>query len=641
MKENELYRALDASVTGCQPSDYWKNRMVRQIVKGEEMKKRTKLSAGAILVAALLLISTVALGVGALIHEYYARVAQMDKEGALDRWQLEDKIRFINAMQECNFELDEGLYAQAGDESLPAGQREAAADRLINNTYGELLQQNLSYYQTKDGDTLGMAPDVYTVFEERYFAEHPDWEDSEESYQAYYDAMGHYLRDEIGVLDNYSDTVPEPPVIDEAFAVSALKKQMTEELDWDAEAVEALAPQAEWDESFRMWTVSGEVSAASMEKATDLRRDMDPVLEGKNIEKTETGYRCTVLVDEKGRTWRKDLDKEAFRREYQDEVIPVEKISVKRAMELAEAAVKEKYRPEEAAWKEVFADMADAGTGAENGRLNLVVFHNHFYRYFARDYLYGVLVNMATGKVEAAVDYREENQAPEWQLLACAARTEQYEGWYAHWKPESKQAFIEKVRACGLLPEHVFWQLARPTEEETDAFAAELFGAEGHLSLVNVKVMLHTLKGEEKAWDPETKLLADRMLRRYSISSEDLRGQQKTEGAEISAAEAERIIREAVCEAWEMPADALDRWTAVTRQVEDRVIEDITRPDPTKVNMVYYRVFLTRPDEEVGLDTFGGLDNFNYRIAMDGTVLTTETKTGWYSPKEDRERWRK
>ena len=31
MRENDLYRALDASVTGCQPSDYWKNRMVRQI----------------------------------------------------------------------------------------------------------------------------------------------------------------------------------------------------------------------------------------------------------------------------------------------------------------------------------------------------------------------------------------------------------------------------------------------------------------------------------------------------------------------------------------------------------------------------------------------------------------------------------
>ena len=460
------------------------------------------------------------------------------------------------------------------------------------------------------------------------------------------DALGYYLRD---VYDPFyaryqAGQWPEPAdsvIVDEAYAVRRLRDTMTEVMGWDPEAVESMIPVVQWDEAYHMWTVSGEVSAESMEKATDLRRDMDPVLEGKNIEKTETGYRCTVLVDEKGRIWRKDLDKEAFRREYQDEVIPVEKISVKQAMELAEAAVKEKYRPDESAWKEVFADMADAGTGEENGRLNLVVFHNHYYRYFARDYLYGVLVNMATGKVEAAVDYREENQGPEWQLLTCAARTEQSEGWYAHWKPESKQAFIEKIRACGLLPEHAFWQLARPSEAETDAFVAELFGAEGHLSLVNVKVMLHTLMGEEKAWDPETKLLADRMLRRYGISSEDLREQQETASAEISAAEAERIIRAAVCEAWEMPADALDKWTAVTRQVEDRVIEDITRPDPTKVNMVYYRVFLTRPDEEVGQDTFGGLDNFNYRVAMDGTVLTTERHPGWYSPKKKRERWSK
>ena len=641
MKEKDLYRALNASVTGCLPSDHWKNHMVRQIVKGEEMKKRTKLSFAVVVALVLVLISAVAVAVGILVHEYYARVAEMEQSGALDRWELADKVRFINTMKECNFELDEVLYTQAADESLPPEQRNAAADRLINNTYGELLQQNLLYYSTTEEDTLGMAPDVYAVFNERYYAEHPDWEDNEENYQAYFDAMGHYLRDEIGVLNRYSDTVPEPPVINEAWAVSALKSQMTEDLDWDTDAVEALVPQVEWDDDFRMWTVSGEVSAESMEKATDLRRDMAPVLTGKNIEKTETGYRYTILVDEKGRTWRKDLDKEAFRREYQDQVIPVEKISVKRAMELAETAVKEKYRPDENAWKEVFTDIADAGTGEENGRLNLFVFHNHYYRYFARDYLYGVLVNMATGNVEAAVDYREENQAPEWQLLACAARMEQSEGWYAHWKPESKQAFIEKIRACGLLPEHAFWQLAQPSEAETDAFVAELFGAEGHLSLVNVKVMLHTLKGEEKAWDPETKLLADRMIRRYGIQSEDLREQQHAEKADIDAAEAEKIIKAAVCEAWSMPADALDHWAVVTRQVQDRVIEDISRLDPTKVSMVYYRVFLTRPDEEVGLDTFGGLDNFNYRIAMDGTILTTETHAGWYSPKEDMERWTK
>ena len=640
MKENELYRALDASVTGCQPSDYWKNRMVRQIVKGEEMKKRTKLSLGAIIVAALLLISAVGVAVGVLVHAYYAKVAQMERDGALERWELDDKIKFIDAMKECNFELDEDLYALVKDETRSGEEREAAADRIVNSTYGELLQQELLYYETNDEDSLGIAPDVYTVFQERYFAEHPDWEDDYESYQAYFDALGHYLRDEIGMLKDYSDTVPEAPVVDEAYAAKALKGRMTVMM-WDTETVEALVPQVEWDETWRMWTVSGEVSDASMEKATDLRRDMNPVLSGNNIEKTETGYRYTILVDDKGRTWDRDLDKEAFRKEYLNQVIPVEKISVKKAMELAETAVKEKYQPEEESWKEVFADVADFGIGEGDGRLNLVYFHNHYYRVFSQDYLYGALVNMATGRVEVLVDYRDDELAPEWQLLNHAAQAEKKEGWYSYWKPESKQELIEKIRACGLLPEHAYWQLEEPAEADTDAFVAELFGAKGRLSLVNVKVMLHTLKGSEENWDLETKLLADRMLRRYNISSEDLRAQQETESAEISAAEAERIIRAAVCEAWNMPADALDNWAVVTRLVQDLITGEMTDDGPVQTNMVYYRVFLTRPDEEVGLDTFAGRDNFNYRVSTDGNILTTEDCSGWYSPKEDMERWTK
>lgn len=639
MKEKELYRALDASITGCQPSDYWKNHMVRQIVKGEEMKKRTKLSLGAIIVAALLLISAVGVAVGVLVHEYYAKVAQMERDGALERWELDDKIKFIDAMKECNFELDEDLYALVKDETRSGEEREAAADRIVNSTYGELLQQELFYYETNDEDSLGIAPDVYTVFQERYFAEHPDWEDDYESYQAYFDALGHYLRDEIGMLKDYSDTVPEAPVVDEAYAAKALKGRMTVMM-WDAETVEALVPQVEWDETWRMWTVSGEVSDASMEKATDLRRDMNPVLSGNNIEKTETGYRYTILVDEKGRTWDRDLDKEAFRKEYLNQVIPVEKISVKKAMELAETAVKEKYQPDEEGWKEVFADAADFGIGGENAGLKLVYFHKHYYRFFYEDYLYGAVVNMADGRVEALADYRDEAQAPEWQLLNYAARTEQKEGWYSCWKPESKQGLIDKIRACGLLPEHAYWQLTEPAEADTDAFAAELFGAKGRLSLVNVKVMLHSLKGPEKDWDPETKLLADRLIRRYGISSEDLRELQEA-GEDIDAAAAEKIIRAAVCEAWNMPADALDNWAVVTRLVQDAITVEMTEDGPIQNSMVYYRVFLTRPDEEVGLDTFGGRDNFNYRVSTDGNILTTEDYSGWYSPKEDMERWKK
>ena len=428
-------------------------------------------------------------------------------------------------------------------------------------------------------------------------------------------------------------------MVDEAYAAKALKGRMTIMM-WDAETVEALVPQVEWDEGYRMWTVSGEVSDASMEKATDLRRDMNPVLSGNNIEKTETGYRYTILVDDKGRTWDRDLDKEAFRKEYLNQVIPVEKISVKKAMELAETAVKEKYQPDEEGWKEVFADAADFGIGGENAGLKLVYFHKHYYRFFYEDYLYGAVVNMADGRVEALADYRDEAQAPEWQLLNYAARTEQKEGWYSCWKPESKQGLIDKIRACGLLPEHAYWQLAEPAEADTDAFAAELFGAKGRLSLVNVKVMLHSLKGPEENWDLETKLLADWLIRRYGIQSEDLREQQEA-GEDIDAAKAEKIIRAAVCEAWNMPADALDNWAVVTRLVQDAITVEMTEDGPIQNSMVYYRVFLTRPDEEVGLDTFGGRDNFNYRVSTDGNILTTEDCSGWYSPKEDMERWKK
>ena len=109
MKETALRQALNTSITGCQPSDYWKNHMVRQIVKGEEMKKRTKLSLGAVLALALLLISAVAFAVSALINDYYSKIAEMETSGALGRWNLEDKISFVKTMREYDFDIDPEL----------------------------------------------------------------------------------------------------------------------------------------------------------------------------------------------------------------------------------------------------------------------------------------------------------------------------------------------------------------------------------------------------------------------------------------------------------------------------------------------------------------------------------------------------
>ena len=639
MKENELYRALNASVTGCQPSDYWKNRMVRQIVKGEEMKKRTKVSFGVVIAVALLLISVAAVAVGVLVHEYYAKVADMEKEGVLERWQLEDKLQFIGTMKECNFEIDEELYATANDETLAKEEREAAADRIINNTYGEVIRESLYYNAPVEEDSLGLAPDTMLVFYERYLAEHPDWDESREGMQAYTDALGYYLRDEVGV-ESVPDTLPEKPVINEEYAVKALKDQMTDywSWQWDAEAVEAMVPQVEWDETYRMWTVSGEVSDESMEKATDLRKDMNPARAGYTIEKTEGGYRASMLVDEYGHTRVEDLDKEAFRLEYLNWVEPVQKITMRQALDLAEAEVKTKYGVTEANLKEWFSDFIDLGTGEEDGLLYLIDFHKHYD--VAVELQYGVVVNMATGRVEGSVSYLEKDRTLEWQLLEFAAETEHKSGWYINWSPEKKRELISKIRTCGLLPDHAYWWKPDPTEQETDAFAAEVFGAQGYVSTLNLKDMMRTLLGEKQDRSVENTILATRLLRKYNIHTDEDVKQRRQDGQEISAEEAEKIVRMEVCKAWEMPGNALDAWTAVTNLVQEQTLED--RPGlERKGGLIYYRVFLTRPDEELGQETFGRLDNMNFRVALDGTIMGSETDKGWRNPKEDRERWQK
>ena len=93
MKEQDLRRALDASITGCQPSEHWKRRVLAQ-TKEEKTLKR-KLSVGLILAAALLLATATAL------------VAT----GAFDRlWEVwQDSFRRMNTTGAVDI-LDEKEY---------------------------------------------------------------------------------------------------------------------------------------------------------------------------------------------------------------------------------------------------------------------------------------------------------------------------------------------------------------------------------------------------------------------------------------------------------------------------------------------------------------------------------------------------
>lgn len=196
MRDNELRHALNASIDLCQPSDRWKNHLVRQIVAGEKAEKKLKLSVGLVVAIVLVLLSIVALAVSMLTRNYYDKVADMDAAGALARWNMKDKITFVRAMKEENFEIDPEDYAVMTDDTLPDQQREAAADRIVDHTYGELIRAQLGYYIVEDWDSLGIAPDPVIIFEERYLAEHPEGIETHEQVRDYMDALGYWLRDE-------------------------------------------------------------------------------------------------------------------------------------------------------------------------------------------------------------------------------------------------------------------------------------------------------------------------------------------------------------------------------------------------------------------------------------------------------------
>ena len=640
MKATELHKALESSITSCQPSEYWKSHMVRQIVKEEGMTKRTKLSTGVILVAVFMLISAVALAVGILVNEYYAKVAEMDASGALGRWNLEDKITFVKTMRECNFEMDPELYQILMDEGNTKEERENAADRIVDDTYGELIRQQQGYYISKPEDSIGVAPDPVIVFQERYFAEHPepidDTPEGRKALLAYTDALGYYLRDVYNPLymqeRDGQGGPPEKTEVTEETAIEALRSLMTEVLGWDPEEVSRMTPEVQWDAEYRMWTVSGEVSAASMERMTDRRKGMEPSLEGTLVEKTVTGYRATLLVDEKGNQSFDTLDKEEFRNMCLNDVTPEINTDAQEALALAERAIREKYHVTETEMNALFCDLRPVGTVEDGGLLVRMQFHTHYQ--LNQEMKYGAVINLGTGKVEAVYTYDSGQWPAALQILKYGAECEAKYGWYIHWNPESKAELIRRLRETGICPDHSFWTLAQPDEARMDAFIAEAFGVPGYPSAVNEARMIHVLLGNEENRDQETQSLLQYLLEKYHIHSEVTAEEMKQGGSEIDRETAGQIVKDAVCEAWNMPKDAMEKWECTTQLVQ-------APATPQHASLVCYRVFLTRPDSEVGLDTFGGRDNFNYRILLNGTVMDSTMVSEWYSPAEDVKRWSK
>lgn len=138
--------------------------------------------------------------------------------------------------------------------------------------------------------------------------------------------------------------------------------------------------------------------------------------------------------------------------------------------------------------------------------------------------------------------------------------------------------------------------------------------------------MITTLFGPADSWSLENRCKLEYLMEKYCVREEIMLPSVAENTMEITGDEAVRIIREAVCLAWNMPEDAMDSWTGIAQ---------LTQMDTDKGGIAFYRVFLTRPDSELDQNTFGGKDNFNYRVSLDGTILDSSVSPSWRSPADD------
>lgn len=629
-KRMKIQRALDAEFAHLNTTPAQRERLLALTVGGETMKQkptfsfsgRSKLSFAMVMMLILLFLSMTAYAVTFIINEYYERVAQLDAEGGLIDWQLEDKINFVNVMKESGLTMNEEDYAIMTDATKPDDERLAAADRIIYDRYGELLQQEVATWAEQPESITEISPDARLIFLERYMAEHPEGITTREQYQQYTDALGYYMRDVYYPAFNeaYSQ-LPQstpPPAGSREDAIFCLRSRMTELYSWDPDAVEQLVPEVEWDEEYQMWTVSGEVSSESMENCR-----YEPTLEGDGITRTETGYRLTILVDSKGNSTT-NLDKDAFQAEHANDIEPQKKMTWEEGGSLAFASVMEEYSLTEDELAKLFSLAYYLGTGENNAAIYRYVYYPHYMS--IEEPVFAAVVNLLTCEVTEVFSYREEDRTPEWKLAFFAGKNEQLYGWYDQWPIEVKLELLSYMRTCRILPEHAIWQQTEPDEAQLDAFVTEAFGAQGYTTAVNTMRMLYTLLGADmELWMDRDVALYTELQNKYRISTADPLDTLNRSAKEIDAETAVALIRTAFCEAWQLPESTMSAW-----KIEAQLVHD----DHLDRGLIYYRVFLTC--SETDADTFYGRRNFNYRVLVDGTIMDASMMSGWYSPAQEK-----
>lgn len=259
-----------------------------------EIRVKKRMTFAMALVLALLLLSATAFGITQAVQTFLSRVADMTAQGDLQTWELVEKLRFVQAMREAGYAMDEGDYALLSDENQPGDARSAAADRIIEARYGELMRRQAAGWIEPPETVNGTAPDPTVIFKDAYYAEHPG-----ATAQEYADVLGYYLRQ---ISESYAHNQPETPeaavsVSDESSASAATQSLLTEVYNYPLSAAKSAQITATYNESAQVWVCTARVSKSSLAGANEPLTDPAYALDAGD------SYEIHLLVDAQGKTY--------------------------------------------------------------------------------------------------------------------------------------------------------------------------------------------------------------------------------------------------------------------------------------------------------------------------------------------------
>lgn len=431
-------------------------------MKGGIVVKK-KLSVGFVMMMAAMLLSVTALAAGIVMSMMTSRVAEMDAQGKFMTWGLEEKHAFVLAMRDSGFDMNESDWAILEDETQPAADREAAADRIVYERYGAVQEEANAQRPMPLDSVMGEAPDPVLIFHERFLAENPNATEYD-----YWDALGYWLRDEYHPQFFAAQSSEEPVVVGDItltkeMAEESFRGHLTEVFNWPASVVNSAQLVSEQDAQSGAWHVTAIIDATALENALGTMID-DATFEDEMISKTGNSYVVSYWVTrtENG-SWEcaGSLDTLLANVAETNRIVSLHTIYIEEAEAIGVKAISDKYGLSDAEVKKYF--VYDGDTYWNDPSCVRVAVLLRTRNNSAAPWDYAAIVNMTTAQVDdvfaaSNLPSRAVILAENWDKLQENDEWLNYYRWFATWNPYgdvSKMPQADQQIICEAFQEHV------------------------------------------------------------------------------------------------------------------------------------------------------------------------------------------